>query len=32
MEDERPTAGRGDMEVDEDEALPDWSQFAKFAK
>lgn len=32
MEDDRPTANKIDEEENEEDALPDWRQFAKFAK
>ncbi|POY74704.1 hypothetical protein BMF94_2179 [Rhodotorula taiwanensis] len=32
MEDDRPTAARVDQEEAEEDALPDWSRFAAFAK
>lgn len=32
MEDDRPTAARVDLEEAEEDALPDWSRFAAFAK
>ncbi|GAA6060169.1 hypothetical protein JCM10212_005170 [Sporobolomyces blumeae] len=32
MEDDRPTAAHVDQEEAEEDALPDWTQFAKFAK
>jgi hypothetical protein len=32
MEDDRPSAAHVDQEEAEEDALPDWTQFAKFAK
>jgi len=32
MEDDRPSAAQVDMEEAEEDALPDWSRFASFAK
>jgi tRNA-splicing endonuclease subunit Sen54 len=32
MEDDRPSAVHVDQEEAEEDALPDWTQFAKFAK